>query len=215
MVITFLISSCVDPPVAPRLMLEVLNSTATEDTRVLARIGSRVAISCRMTEAYTGGNLQVYWSSTTQTTDFSVRQSLTEVHLIIDTVYRENAGIYNCHAVNNIDAALLPVNLVVGSVPEPFRITVTASNNNSLSVVWEGNTTKPYDERILAHYVQYRAVNYSDTGVVVEKFAASVQTATIRNVEHGVEYLVSIWGENFFGNSSESNEVSVIIIFSK
>ena len=214
MVITFLISSCVDPPVAPRLMLEVLNSTATEDTRILARIGSHVAISCRMTEAYTGGNLQVYWSSSTQTTDFSFRQSQTEVRLIIDTVYKENAGIYNCHAVNNIDAALLSVNLIVGSVPDPFTVTVT-SNNYTITVEWEDNTTKPYDERILAHYVQYRAVNYSDTDVVVEKFAASVHTATIRNVEHSVEYLVSMWGENVFGNSSASNEVSVIIIFSK
>ena len=195
-------------------MLEVLNAAATDDARILARIGSRVTISCRMTEAYTGGDLQVYWSSTTQTTDFSVRQSQTEVHLIIDTVYRENAGIYNCHAVNNIDAALLPVNLIVGSVSDPFTVTVT-SNNYTITVEWEDNTTKPYDERILAHYVQYRAVNYSDTDVVVEKFAASVQTATIRNVEHGVEYLVSMWGENIFGNSSASNEVSVIIIFSK
>ena len=134
-------------------MLEVLNATATDDARILAHIGSRVAISCRMTEAYTGGNLQVYWSTKTQTTNFSVRQSQTEVHLIIDTVYRENAGIYVCRAVNNIDATLVAVNLVVGSVPEPFRITVTASNNNSLTVVWEDNTTKPYDERILAHYV--------------------------------------------------------------
>ena len=51
--------------------------------------------------------------------------------------------------------------------------------------------------------------------MLVEKFAASVQTATLRNVKHGVEYLVSMWGENVFGNSSASNEVSVIIILGK
>ena len=191
-------------------MLEVLNSTATEDTRILARIGSRVAISCRMTEAYTGGNLQVYWSFTTQTTNFSVRQSLTEVHLIIDTVNRENGGIYNCHAVNNIDAALLPVNLIVGSVPNPFTVTVT-SNNYTITVEWEDNTTKPYDERILAHYVQYRPVNGSNTIIVVEKYAASVQETTFREGERGIEYLVSMWSENSFGNSTATNEVSVVV----
>ena len=61
-------------------------------------------------------------------------------------------------------------------------------------------------------YVQYRPVNGSSDEVVVEKIAASVQATTYRSVECNVKYLVSMWSENIFGNSSASEEVSIVTI---
>ena len=192
-------------------MVEVLNSTAAKDTRILAHIGSPVVVACRMTEAYTGGNLQVYWSTlTTPTANFSFRRSPTVSHLVINTVYRENTGIYSCHAANDLGDISIALNLLVGSAPDPFTITVT-SDNTTLTVEWEDNAVRPSDENIIAYYVQYRAVNGSSAYIVVEKFAASVRQTTFREVEQDVEYLVNMWSENLFGNSSATNEVSVVI----
>ena len=187
-------------------MLEVLDSTATDDTRIFAHVGSRVAISCRMTEAYTN-ELQLYWASTTLTTEPTTS---IVANLTIDDVNKENAGIYSCHAVNDVAAVLISVNLVVGYVPEPFTVTAT-SNNYTLTVDWEDNTIRPSEERVLAYYAQYKPVNGSNAVVVVEKLAASIRKTMFREGEHGVEYLVSMWSENSFGNSSASNEVSVVI----
>ena len=192
-------------------MLELLNATAMKDARVIARIGTRVAISCRMTEAYTN-NLDIYWSTTNETrSEFSVEQSVTEVHLVIDVVDRKNAGMYTCIAVNREGGALLAVDLVVGSVPEQFEVTVT-SFNNALIVRWEeGNNAKSRDERILAFYVQYKAVNGSNRDTMVKRFAASVKETTLRNVEPDVQYLVRMWSENSFGNSSATDKEFVVI----
>ena len=192
-------------------MLKVLSDTAMEDARVMARIGTHVAISCRMTEPYTN-NLDIYWSATNESrSEFSIEQSDTEVHLVIDVVNRENAGTYNCIAVNRLGGTLSAIHLVVGSVPELFEVNVT-SYNSALIVAWkEGNTAKPYDEVILAFYVRYRAVNGSNRNVMVKRFAASVKETRLRNVEPGVQYSVSMWSENSFGNSSETNEKSVVI----
>ena len=190
-------------------MLEVLDSTATDDTRVFAHVRSRVAVSCRMTEAYTS-NLRISWVFNMQATEFSVNPSLIEANLIIDDVNKDNAGIYSCRAINDVDETLISVNLVVGYVPEPFTVTAT-STNYTLTVDWEDNTIRPSEERVLAYYAQYKPVNGSNAVVVVEKLAASIRRTMFREGEHGVEYLVSMWSENSFGNSSASNEVSVVI----
>lgn len=190
-------------------MLEVLDSTASDDTRVIAHVGSRVAISCRMTEAYIS-NLQIYWNFIMQPTEFSVKESETEYHLIIDSVNKENAGIYSCRAQNDVDIVLISVNLVVGTAPEPFIVTAT-SNNYTLTVEWEDNTVRPPEERVFAYYAQYKPVNGSNAVVIVEKLAASIRRTMFREGEHGVEYLVSMWSENSFGNSSATSEVSVVI----
>ena len=77
--------------------------------------------------------------------------------------------------------------------------------------MWEHvqDTTKDHDQRITTHYVQYISVN--NNFAVVENFAASVRFVTFENVDYNVEYLVSMWSENAFGNGSASNEVSVVI----
>ena len=190
-------------------MLEVLNSTAVEDTRVLAHVGSNVAIVCRMTEAYTD-NLQVYWSFLSKTNEVSDRTSTPEAHLDINDVNEDNAGIYSCHAENDVDAALVSVDLVVGSVPETFTVTATSSNY-TITVEWEDNTVRLGAEVVSAYYVQYKLVNGSNTVKVVEKLAASIRKTTYREGKRGVEYLVSMWSENSFGNSSATDEVSVVI----
>ena len=200
-------------PVPPTLVLRILNATAIDNTRVLAHIGSLLSISCEMTEAYTEGNLQVRWLAESGISDIpTMRPSQTEVQLTIDEVDRKDEDRYTCIAINDEGSDLLSVNLIVGSVPEPLRVTVI-SKNNTLIVVWEENTTNvtlPPDEQITAHYLQYGPVNQSDD-VVVRKYAASVQTTTLRDVTHGVEYIVTMWSQNSFGNSSESNSVSVVI----
>ena len=199
------------PPVPPVLELEVLSATAADDARVLAHIGSHVSIACMMTEAYTDGDLQVHWSTDSQLSNFNtVKTSSTEVELIIDDATREHNGRYTCHAINNLGNTMKSVNIVVGAVPEPLSI-MAYSSNNTLIVMWEQNTTEDYDQRVTAHYVQYISINNSNNVVVVEKFADSVQFATFKNVDHNVEYLVTMWSENAFGNGSVSNEVSVVI----
>ena len=200
------------PPLLPTLAIEVLNATATDGTRVLAHIRSFVSIACKMTEAYTEGNLQIHWSTDSQISDIStIRPSQIELQLIIDNVTREHSGRYTCHAVNNEGAAAESVNIVVGTAPEPLRINATSSNNIVI-VMWQQNTTEDHDQQITAHYVQYISVNNSNNIAAVEKFPASAQFATFRNVDHNVEYIVTMWSENIFGNSSESNSVSVVII---
>ena len=202
------------PPVPPTLTIEVLNATATDGTRVLAHIGSFVSVACKMTEAYTEGNLQIHWSTDSQIGDIStIRPSEIELQLVIDNVTREDESRYTCHAVNNLGSTLMSVNIVVGTVPEPLRINAT-SFNNTLIVTWEHvqNTTEDHDQQITAHYVQYVSVNNSNNVAVVERFPASAQFATFRNVDHNVEYIVTMWSENILGNSSESNSVSVVII---
>ena len=192
---------------APRLTLEVLDSTAVEDTRVLAHVGSYVSIVCRMTEAYTD-NLQVYWSFLNEVSD--TRTSTPEARLDINDVNEDNAGIYSCHAENDVDAALVSVDLVVGSVPETFTVTATSSNY-TITVEWEDNTVRLGAEVVSGYYVQYKLVNGSNTVEVVEKLAASIRKTTYREGKRGVEYLVSMWSENSFGNSSATDEVSVVI----
>ena len=218
--ITFIviyISLCTVPPVPPRLELEVLSDTASDDdiddARVLAYVGSRVSIACIMIEVYTDGNLQVHWSTDNQLRDFSImKPSTTEVQLIIDKATREHSGRYTCHAANDEGATLMSVSIVVGTVPEPSRINATSSSN-TLIVMWEHvqNTTEDHDEQITAHYIQYISINNSNNIAVVEKFAASVQLVTLRNVVHNVQYIVTMWSENPFGNSTKSNRVSVVI----
>jgi len=205
------ISLCIVPPVAPKVALEVLNGTATDDsvTRVLAHIGTQVVISCKMTEAYTGGGLRVNWTTSSGHANVT-RKSITEVLLVIDDINRDDEGQYLCHAINNIDSALRSLTLVVGSVPEPYEITVTSANG-TLTVVWVEKTPKPYDENISAHYVQYRPINGSATDTVVTRFAASVQTTTFSNLQHDVLLAVSMWSENMFGNSSADNEKFIVI----
>lgn len=195
---------------APTLKLELFAGKPCPDdesvTCVLAVIGSPVNISCKMTEAYTT-HLRMYWSN-----GISMRISQTEVHLVIDKVDLTHDRQYYCHAINDVNATLRSVQLVVGSVPLPFTITAT-SNNGTLTVVWQNtNNTKPYDDEILAHYIQYRSVNGSRNDVVVQKIAASLQTTAFRNVTKGVEYAVSMWSANKFGNSSATNEVFVVIV---
>lgn len=73
-------------------------------------------------------------------------------------------------------------------------------------------TTEDHDQQIFAYYVQYISVNSSNNVVVVKRFAASVQKATLQDVERDVEYIVTVWSENGFGNSSESDNVSVVIV---
>ena len=201
------------PPVPPTLELEVLNATTTDGTRVFAHIGSFVSIACKMTEAYTEGNLQVHWSADSQIgqSDISViRSSQIEAQLIIDNVTREVEGRYTCHAANDLGSTFISVNIVVGTAPEPLGITAT-SFNSTLIVMWEQNTTEDYDQQITAHYVQYISINNSNNVVVVERFAPSVQKVTLRNLANDVEYIVTVWSENMFGNSSESNSVSIVI----
>ena len=199
------------PPVPPVLELEVLSSTATDDARVLAHIGSHVSIACMMTEAYTDGNLQVHWSTDSQLSFLNtVKTSSTKVELIIDDATREHNGRYTCHAINNLGNTMKSVNIVVGAVPEPLSI-MAYSSNNTLIVMWEQNTTEDYDQRVTAHYVQYISINNSNNIVAVEKYAASVRKVTLRNVVHNVHYIVTMWSENPFGNSTESNRVSVVI----
>ena len=193
----------------PTLELEILNgtgNTSDEDvTRVLAVIGSRVAISCKMTEAYTDGNLQVYWSNVT-----FENVSFTEVHLVIDEVDRNDNGTYYCHAVNDVNATLRSVNLIVGSIPEPFQIIATSSST-TLTVMWQDENNTTHNDNIIAYYVKYRSTNDSiHNNSMVKKIASSVQTVTFRNVKPGVEYAVTVWSENIFGNSSASNEVLVV-----
>ena len=199
---------CVVPPVGPTLELEILNgtgNTSDEDvTRVLAVIGSRVAMSCKMTEAYTN-NLRMYWSSA-----FFVRVSATEVHLVIDEVDRNDNRTYYCHAINDVNATLRSVNLIVGSVPEPFQIIVTSSST-ILTVMWQDENNTTHNDNIIAYYVKYRSTNDSiHNNSMVKKIASSVQTVTFRNVKPGVEYAVTVWSENIFGNSSANNEVLVV-----
>ena len=55
------------------------------------------------------------------------------------------------------------------------------------------------------------SINNSNNVTVVGKFAASVQKVTLRNVVHNVQYIFTIWSENPFGNSTESNRKSVVI----
>ena len=164
-----------------------------------------------MIEYYTGGNLQIYWSIDNQVDFSTIKLSPTEVQLIIDSTTREHNGRYTCHAANDLGNTFMSLIIIVGTVPEPLRITAT-SCNDTLIVMWEQNTTEDHDQRVTAHYVQYISINNSNNVVVVEKFAASVQFATLENVDHNVEYLVSMWSENAFGNGSASNEVSVVII---
>ena len=208
-----MISLCLVPPVPPTLALRILNATAIDNTRVLAHVGSLLSISCEMTEAYTEGNLQVHWSAESGDIEIpTMKPSQTEVQLTIDKVDKEDEDRYTCLAINNEGSDLLSVNLVVGSVPEPLRVTAIP-NNDAIIVAWEENTTNanlPPDEQITAYYLQYGPVNQSDD-VVVRKYAASVQTTTLRDVTHGVEYIVTMWSQNSFGNSSESNSVSVVI----
>jgi len=161
-----------------------------------------------MTEAYTGGSLQVYWSTGNGHTNMT-RKSIIEVLLVIDGINRNDEGQYSCFA-NDVNSTLRSLTLVVGSVPEPFEITVT-SNSGTLTVAWVEKTPKSHNENISAHYVQYRPKNGSTTDVVVTKFAVSVQTTTFRNLEVGVQYAVSMWSENIFGNSSASDEVLIVI----
>ena len=210
---SYLISLCIIvPPVPPTLAIQVVNATATDDTRVLAHIGSLVSITCKMTEAYTQGNLQVHWSADTGINIPQTRLSLTEVNLNIDSAAREDDGRYTCHAANDLGSISMSVNIVVGSVPESPIITAT-STNDTLIVMWEQqNTTEDHDQQIIAYYVQYISVNSSNNVVVVERFAASVQKATLQDVERDVEYIVTVWSENGFGNSSESDNMSVVII---
>ena len=115
---------------APRLRLEVLNGTATDDsvTCVLAHIGTQVVISCKMIEAYTGGNLQVFWSTSSIST---MRKSITEVLLVIDNVDSQDAGDYSCYAVNNVDAISVSVNLVV---IDPEVVTMDENDSNSAAI---------------------------------------------------------------------------------
>ena len=199
-------------PVPPTLALQILNATAFDNTRVLVHIGSLLSISCEMTEAYTEGNLQVHWSAESGDIEIpTMKPSQTEVQLTIDKVDKEDEDRYTCLAINNEGSDLLSVNLVVGSVPEPLRVTAI-SKNDTLIVVWEENTTNATlspDEQITAHYVRYGPVNQNDD-VVVRKYAASTQAAILRNVKYG-EYIVTVWSQNAFGNSSESNSVSVVI----
>ena len=165
-----------------------------------------------MTGAYTEGNLQVHWSADTQTNVPQMRISATEVHLNIDNATGEDEGRYTCHAVNDLGSVSMSVNIVVGSAPESPKITAT-STKDTLIVMWEQhNTTEDHDQQIIAYYLQYISVNSSNSVVVVERFAASVQKAIVRVVERDVEYTVTVWSENGFGNSSESNNVSVVIV---
>ena len=166
-----------------------------------------------MTGAYTEGNLQVHWSADTQTTNVpEMRISVTEVHLNIDNATGEDEGRYTCHAANDLGSISISVNVVVGSAPESPTITAT-SINDTLIVMWEQqNTTEDHEQQIFAYYVQYISVNSSNNVVVVERFAASVQKATLQGVERDVEYTVTVWSENAYGNSSESDNVSIVIV---
>lgn len=206
-----MISLCIVPPVPPTLAIQVVNATATDGTRVLAHIGSLVSITCKMTAAYTEGNLQVHWSADTDISNIpQTRLSSTEVHLDIDSATREHEGRYTCHAINYLGSVSMSVNIVVGTTPEPLSINATSSNN-TLIVMWKQSTTEDFDQQIIAHYVQYFSTNTSSNVVVVEKFAASVQEVTLRNVERNVEYRVFVKSENAFGNGTDSNIVSVVI----
>ena len=188
-----------------------MNATATDGTCVLAHIGSLVSITCKMTGAYTEGNFKVHWSADTQTNVPQMRISATEVHLNIDSATREDEGRYTCHAANDLGSVSMSVNIVVGSAPESPKITAT-SINDALIVMWEQqNITEDHDQQITAYYVQL-SVNSSNNVVAVGRFAASVQKVTIQGVERDVEYTVTVWSENGFGNSSESDNVSVVIV---
>ena len=66
------------------------------------------------------------------------------------------------------------------------------------------------DEQITAHYVKHGPVNQSDN-IVVRKYAASIQTTMPRNVKCGLQYMVTVWSQNGFRNSSESNNMSVVM----
>ena len=87
------ISLCTVPPVPPTLAIEVLSVKDTDDTRALTHIGSFVSINCKMTEAYTEGNLQVHWSADIGIRDIpTTRPSLTEAQLIIDNATSRAGG---------------------------------------------------------------------------------------------------------------------------
>ena len=73
----------------------------------------------------------------------------------------------------------------------------------------EKNATLFPDKQVITHYIQYGPADQSND--VVRKYAASVQTTTLRDVKHSVEYIMTMWSQNAFGNSSESNSVSVVI----
>ena len=117
-------------PQVPRLELEALNDTIAYKSvmSVLVHIGTQVVISCKATENdYTGGNLQIWWSSDADIGNKNVsikRKSLTEVCLIIDSVGLQHAGEYSCHAMNNINSTSISVSLVV------IRATLSLKKDN-------------------------------------------------------------------------------------
>ena len=203
------------PPVAPTVVISVLEGDVkngnANDTAVPVLVGSDVTIACDMVEAYTS-QLVVSWANIPRNNPrISTREdSISRELLIIENIQRQDADDYICFAANNISDVSKPITIKVGSLPDPYIITVE-SKDNSLSVSWILNSTTNNPAPVINLFVAYTRVNGTSPETRMQKLAPSVSKTEIGSLPTGFLYKVQVWSSNAFGNSTPSEEVHIII----
>ena len=181
------------------------------DTAVPVLVGSNVTIACDMVEAYTS-QLVVSWANIPRDNPRfnTIEDSITRELLIIENIQRQDADDYICFAANNISAVSKPITIEVGSLPDPYIITVE-SKDNSLSISWILNSTTNNPAPVINLFVAYMQVNGTSPETKMQKLAPPVSKTKIRNLPAGFLYKVQVWSSNAFGNSTPSEEVCIVI----
>lgn len=126
----------------------------------------------------------------------------------ITHTYRQDSGVYFCHASNAFGKDDMSIHLTIQEVPEPPKnLRTNSQQSRTLQLTW----TQPFNGNspIVEYHIQYKII--SDTWQSADHLSvAGVQTViNIQNLRPSKSYHIRMSAENKLGSSEFSEVIQV------